>query len=992
MRASALRWYAKLRLVPECDGVIVARDCRGGEGEKEYARVGGPSHVLELAKAARGRGAAFYEHCDDGPCTVYFDIDKRGEHDAAAAREILAQNTAWIAELLRDLGHACRAESFRVLECCRAGKVSFHILVRSCFVSGDAGRKGLQRAIKNKLRVSDSDVDPAPYGRNALFRTIYSSKLGTGVPLVPLEASGAAFDETDYLVRDVCDSAAMLEFDEPCAAPRVARAPRAVVAGGAEAAYVEQVTRAVRDAGDATSVYRPEYGDGRYYFQTQGRRTCLASGATHTSNNFVVVVAPDGGVVYQCLSARCGRETRVIGRIAQAPPVDWEARVATERYAETRTRAFAPGIGITLVRAAMGTGKTYQLREYVRSMRDARVLVVSFRVSLCRYLHEYLGDFEMYSETAEPAACARLIVTVNSLWKLRGAEYDVLVLDESESIMEQFDAVHPSHQKLAWLVFDMLVRSTPRVICLDASLGPRTYNVMRSVRDEIALVVNEHRGAEHRTVVVERRDRFLTSLCEALRGGARVAVASTSATQLVAVHAAFQRHFPDKAFYLIHAGTSEHEKVAFARHCNVFLPRYDALFYSPTIQAGNSIDVPFDAMFVYATPCGPTPEGVHQMIGRVRTLRSARVTVTFDCTPTGESREYSYEEMAQHLTTPLTEHAAMCGLATRFTDDWTLDLERSALFVLTVWNMVYRVNGHQNFAPRFLRLCDAKGYEVRAVVPSEEGDVRFGAGLRQEAHAATVASREEHLAAVVDARKLDATAYARLRQDLRIPTAERETALAVERYEFCQCYNIDEDALTVETLRRYARPARRCAYHRLCLMLPPAGRDRVSVAARIDDVLRAEGSLIELSGPDHVFAAVHLPRTSGVRLRYAHQLFVDLGFESAFDTSRVAAPAMDVNARAVRALLAEHRANIDTVFLTPCAARRREAPVAEWSTQETVRYVNGCVRELLGVYVRRTKHGYQLVGSGNWDFGQQPARRRVPLRSADLTDWTIFGA
>jgi len=998
-------------------GVIVARDKRGGSGEKEYARVRGPEHVLELA---RRPGSAIYEHADDDePCTAYFDIDKRGAHDAGA---VLAHNLAWIEGLMVEHGHAWDPEDLRVLECCREGKVSFHILLRSVALHGVGGRKGLQRAIKAKLRVSESDVDPAPYGRNALFRTIHSSKLGTGVPLRPLglgigvnqygesplglgllELLSKERPEIEYMIRNTDPTARAFVAPEP---PR----PRAtnvtsfnstaacVIAGEGAGEHADAVVAAVRAAGDASSEYRPSYGQsGRYYFQTQGRRACLASGAAHTSNNFVVVVAADGSIVYQCLSSRCSRETKTIGRVGDERGEDWERGADVERYAEARTRPYALLEGITLVRAAMGTGKTYQLREYVRRADSGRVLVVSFRVALCRYLHEYFGGgatgFELYSDVADPSACRRLIVTVNSLWKLRGATYDVLVLDESESVMEQFEAVHPSNQRLGWLVFDMLVRSTPRVVCLDATLGPRTFGVMRAVRPcRPALVVNDHRGAERRVVTIERRDRFLTSLCEAIGAGDRVALASTSATQLVAVHGVVERMFPEKRFYLIHAGTSESEKVLFARKCNRFLARYDGLFYSPTIQAGNSIDVPFDSMFVYATPCGPSPEGVHQMIGRVRSLRTGRVTVTFDCTPTGEAREYTYDEMARYLTRPLAEHAAVQSLATRFTADWTLELERSAMFVLTVWNKVYCVNGRNNFAPRFLRLCEGKGYEVRSVRAGEEGDVSAGVAVCAEARAAAAETREEHLAAVVAARRLDASGYARLREELRIPTVEREVALAVERYEFCQCYSIPEEALTAEMLRRYARPARRGAYHRLCLMLPPDGRDRHAVARRIDDVLRAEGSLIEMTGPDHVFAAVHLPRTSGVRLRYAHQLFVELGFESALDTSRVASEAMDERAGAVRALLAEHRENIDTVFLTPCAARRREAPVERWSTADVVRYVNQCVRELLGVYVRRAPRGwYHLVGSGTWDFGQRPARPRVPLRSADLTDWTVFG-
>jgi hypothetical protein len=41
------------------------------------------------------------------------------------------------------------------------------------------------------------------------------------------------------------------------------------------------------------------------------------------------------------------------------------------------------------------------------------------------------------------------------------------------------------------------------------------------------------------------------------------------------------------------------------------------------LEAGNSIDVPFDEVYVFATPSGPTPEAVHQMVGRVREVRSS---------------------------------------------------------------------------------------------------------------------------------------------------------------------------------------------------------------------------------------------------------------------------------------------------------------------------------------------------------------------------------
>ena len=77
------------------------------------------------------------------------------------------------------------------------------------------------------------------------------------------------------------------------------------------------------------------------------------------------------------------------------------------------------------------------------------------------------------------------------------------------------------------------------------------------------------------------------------------------------------------------------------------------------------------------------------------------------------------------------------------------------------------------------------------------------------------------------------------------------------------------------------------------------------------------------------------------------------------------------------------------MFLAPCAARRREAPVERWTTADVVRYVNACLRRFLGVFVRRSRGAYRLVGTGAWDAAR--ARGRMPLRSASLRSIDILG-
>jgi hypothetical protein len=966
-----MQWHRTLRDVPSCTAphsIILARD-RDATGRKEYSHMSLDT-AIQLIGATPN--AAYYEHVQDAPCVAYFDIDLKTNDDPT---DVLGSNVRWIRELLDESGYAYNEADLRLLDGSRPGKASFHVLIRSLCLPNDAARAALKKAIRARLARVPSDVDPSPYSRNALLRTPLSSKMGVGVPLRPI----GGHPLREYMLNAVPDGAIPIH-NTFTAVQQVAERP---VAGDHSAAVV----RAVRTAGDVKSELRSVEA-GAYYFVTKRTRRCLLNKEiNHASNNFCVSVDADGGLTYRCFSSRCARHTLHIGFVdaAVATGAEWERCVEKHAYTSERTEPLVLRDGLTLLRAPMGTGKTYRLRELIQALAPAtRVLIVSFRVSLCQYMRSYMarGDcaFELYSERAgELRDVARLIVTVNSLGRLVGSTYDLIVLDESESVLEQFSGVHPVHMKLAWLVFEKLVRDTPRVLCLDAAIGPRTYYVMRSMKERVTLTVNEVVPiGMRRTVVVVGKDQFLGAMLDALRGG-RVAVASTSASELIALHSALRAEFPEKRLYLIHAGTSEAEKRLFFQRCNEMLEGCDGLLYSPTIQAGNSIDVPFDELFVYATPSGPTPEGVHQMMGRVRNVRTERVMVTFDSTPTEERREYTFAEITEHLTNPLERMHAGTALGKRFGEDWRLEFERSPLFVMVVWNTLYRVNGYQNFAPRFLRLCSEKGYEVRRECRNA---CDRGAALRDAIRRGVERTNDERMQEIVAAPTLDAAAYARLRQQLRIPTDERKLALAVERYEFCTHYNVRPDELTVPMLRRYARPAKRGAYHRLCLMMPEGGAsDGDAVRRRIDAVLLAEGALLADAG-DQVYAATNLPRTNGVRLRYAHQLIADLGFDSAFDRKRLAHATVEASAARLVPILAEHAVSINAVFLTP--VRRREAPVAEWRPHDAIRYVNQCTRRLLGVYVRRSKSAYQLVGTGAWDGS-------VPLRSANLQGGDVFG-
>jgi broad specificity phosphatase PhoE len=182
----------------------------------------------------------------------------------------------------------------------------------------------------------------------------------------------------------------------------------------------DRVIAAVRAAGDATSEYSERSSNlarQKYYFVTRGSRACLSTGRTHSSNNFEVHAGatPDDPLWYRCLSEHCVGTRKLLTEAegasgtrgpggaggaggAGGPTGMW---TGSERYTSRWTKPFELGARcVMMLRAEMGTGKTHQLREYLRTEAPARVLLVAFRISLCEYFGEYLSEFgfAMYND------------------------------------------------------------------------------------------------------------------------------------------------------------------------------------------------------------------------------------------------------------------------------------------------------------------------------------------------------------------------------------------------------------------------------------------------------------------------------------------------------------------------------------------------------------------------------------------------------------------
>ncbi len=179
--------------------------------------------------------------------------------------------------------------------------------------------------------------------------------------------------------------------------------------------------------------------------------------------------------------------------------------------AEKHVAPFAlPDSGAALiVRAPQETGKTHRLTELVAGS-GLRVLVVTHRESLAKNLAARL-HFECYQDY--PAYMLRdiprLVICFDSLQKLTiGGElpsYDVLVLDESEQVLEHTTGRHIKHKKANFAALEHYLKTAPRIICADADAGRLTAETLKRFSPE--RVITWHRHEYH--VAKGRRARFV---------------------------------------------------------------------------------------------------------------------------------------------------------------------------------------------------------------------------------------------------------------------------------------------------------------------------------------------------------------------------------------------------------------------------------------------------------------------------------------------------
>lgn len=311
------------------------------------------------------------------------------------------------------------------------------------------------------------------------------------------------------------------------------------------------------------------------------------------------------------------------------------------------------------VKAQMGIGKTKALKNLVN---DGSYVIVSFRRTLAFEQFKKFNEFQIYSDSKGQIQLdnTKIVIQCESLHRIIPGQSDkpeILILDEAESLLQQFNS--GLHRKFyqSWAVFEWLIRNSKRIIALDANLGQASYTILSRLCGEHNMFFH------HNYAKINRRNFYLTmkeshwlgKLKMNILEGKKVVITTNSLLDAESL-AQFVDQFEVNYKVFSSKTTEQERKEVFSdieKHWKL-----DVLIYTPTVSAGVSFEIKhFDVIYGLFSNQSCDVNSCLQMLNRVRDIKDNEVNILFKYMPsnlpeTKEQIERNLQEQKEDLDVP----------------------------------------------------------------------------------------------------------------------------------------------------------------------------------------------------------------------------------------------------------------------------------------------------------------------------------------------------
>ena len=296
------------------------------------------------------------------------------------------------------------------------------------------------------------------------------------------------------------------------------------------------------------------------------------------------------------------------------------------------------------INSSYDTGKTQLLKKIFESYNPEKVLFVSYRKTLSYDIRTKFDTYGFKSYMNEDLNSDKLIIQIESLHKLRNLDctyisdeideikfYDLIIIDEVESILNQFSSTTLGDKKKeTFQLLDNLLFTANKIITLDGDMDNRTYDYISNYGNMLN-IKNDFITHTKKIHLMKNINNFRNMIYEDLNNNKRIAIASMSSNEVEKINIELTNRYPNKHILIYTGLTSEEDKMELKNMDEIF-KTVDVVLYSPTISAGVSYDTInkkeyFDKIYGIICNQSCTSRDFKQQLNRIRKINDDNIYV-----------------------------------------------------------------------------------------------------------------------------------------------------------------------------------------------------------------------------------------------------------------------------------------------------------------------------------------------------------------------------
>jgi len=517
------------------------------------------------------------------------------------------------------------------------------------------------------------------------------------------------------------------------------------------------------------------------------------------------------------------------------------------------TKIFKPYLNKKLlaIQSEKGTGKTYNL---LRSLFDNKkkkppesILFLSsrrtFGIKLSADLEKY--GFKLYSEINEHYIYnKRIICQIDSLLRLQRDKFDLVIVDECESLARYITGNHfTKSNKANTIVSNLEFRfsDADNVIIMDADLSDRCLNYYTSVisnskemsKNDIKVIINSYTPYQDYTVNYMKYNSWLNLLIKFVINNKKIVVPMASNSKAKDLYSKLKKDFPKKNILLIHKETSEDDKLKKLLKVNEIWVNYDVVIYTPTVCMGVSFEPEhFDNIFGYGCHNSLGSQEFCQMMHRVRTPKDKNIYISFDrykyYDPVDDDISYNQVEEMICNDYYLTYHDIHSNLVQKKFKRVGRErvmfypYKEEPIYDLYIRNCIELIENKLNFTSNFFGYIKYKNYQYQFFDCSDTEDI-----IKELKEIRKKREKEEQDKLIKDL--LDAKSLTKDEYKEKIMRKEKylddDSIVEIKKYNLVKNYNLKSNDLTEELIDEYYDKHKMLNYNNLSSILKTDKQD-----------------------------------------------------------------------------------------------------------------------------------------------------------------------